>query len=48
MYQDEIIHWLDVERAIVVNQSTVSRFLKKNNWTRYTLRPFSINQNEAL
>lgn len=48
MYQDEIIHWLDIERAIVVNQSTVSRFLKKNNWTRHTLRPFSINQNKAL
>ena len=48
MYQDEIVYWLDVERDVVVNRSTVARLLKKNNWTRRTLRPFSINQNEEL
>ena len=39
MYQDEIVYWLDVERDVVVNHSTVARLLRKNDWTRRTLRP---------
>jgi transposase len=48
MYQDEIIHWLYIERGVLVHQSTVSRFMKKKGWNCQTLRPFSINQNEEL
>jgi transposase len=48
MYQAEMVRWLDVERGVYVNQSTVSRFLKKQGWTRRTLRPCSIDRNEEL
>lgn len=35
-----------MERGIHCSQSTVSRYLKKHNWTSRTIRPFSINRND--
>ena len=48
MYQDEIRHWLLVERGVKVSQSTISNFLENRGWSRQTLRPFSINRSEEL
>ena len=48
LYQDEIVYWLFMERGINCSQSTVSRYLKQQNWTRASIRPFSINRNEDL
>jgi transposase len=48
LYQDEIVHWLQVERGVKVTQATISRFLKSMKWSRRTLRPYSINRNEDL
>src|SRR5690242_7077157 len=36
-YQDEIAYWLWIERGVKVDRSTVSRFLRENNWSRRTL-----------
>ena len=47
-YQDEIAYWLWIERGVKVTQSTVSRFLHERNWTRRSLRPFSVARNEEL
>jgi transposase len=48
MYQSEMVRWLDIERGIIVNQATVSRYLRAHKWSRRTLRPFCINRNETL
>jgi hypothetical protein len=48
MMQSEMVRWLEIERGLTVTQSTVSRYLKKHQWTRRTLRPFCINRNETL
>lgn len=48
MYQDEMVHWLFMERGILVHRSTVARLLKERGWSRKTLRPFSSNQSEEL
>ena len=33
LYQDEIRHWLFMERGIYCSQSTMARYLKEHNWT---------------
>ena len=44
--QDEIVAWLFNERDILVSQSTVSRILNRNRWTRKELR--RISQDRSL
>lgn len=46
--QDELVYWLWHERGVSVSQSTVSRLLKRRNWTRKQLRRISLDQSEAL
>ncbi|KAK7177818.1 TPR domain-containing protein [Paraphaeosphaeria sporulosa] len=48
MYQDEMVWWLSVERGIFITQSTISRLLKREGWSRKTLRPYAIDRNEEL
>lgn len=46
--QDEVVFWLWQERDVIVSQPTVSRLLKRRNWTRKELRRISLNRSEAL
>jgi len=46
--QDEIVYWLWNERGVIVSQSTVSRMLKRNKWSRKELRRISLNRSEPL
>ncbi|KKA22574.1 hypothetical protein T310_3365 [Rasamsonia emersonii CBS 393.64] len=46
--QDELVYWLWHERGVSVSQSTVSRLLKRRNWTRKQLRRISLDRSEAL
>ena len=48
MYLDELAEWLRLERDVDVSISTVSRLLKRNNWTRKTLQIGSNQQNSVL
>jgi transposase len=48
MYQDEIAYWLMVERGVFISQPTISRMIKRNQWSARSIRPFSINRNEEL
>jgi transposase len=48
LYQDEIIHWLAMERGITCSKATVSRYLSQQGWKEKTLRPFCILRNEEL
>ena len=47
-YQDEMIYWLWHEQEVYVSQSTISRVLKQNKWTRKELQCICLNQNENL
>jgi transposase len=47
-YQDEMIKWLMDERGVVVSQPTISAMLKRNNWTRKSIKLMSNNRNEGL
>ena len=38
MYQDEMRNWLLYERGVEVSQPFISQLLKKNNWSRKTLK----------
>lgn len=48
MYQDEMVHWLQVERGVRISRPSIARFLKDRRWSARTLRPYSINRNEEL
>ena len=48
MYQDEMVHWLAVERGVTILRPQMSRFLCREGWSRQTLRVFSIDRNEEL
>jgi transposase len=36
MYQDEIVHWLAVEGGVTISRSAVSKFLRREEWSRQT------------
>ncbi|KAF2503106.1 hypothetical protein BU16DRAFT_29311 [Lophium mytilinum] len=42
--QDEIVKWLGEEHGVEVSQATVSRMLKRRNWTRETVKLQSSNR----
>ena len=46
--QDEIVFWLWCERGVLVSRSTVSRILKRRNWTQKELRCISLARSEEL
>jgi transposase len=46
--QDEIVFWIYCERGVLVSRQTVSRILKRRNWTRKELRRIALGQNEEL
>jgi len=48
LYQEEIVHWLAMERGVTCSKTAVSRYLTKQGWTAKTLRPFCILRNETL
>jgi hypothetical protein len=47
-YQDEMVYWLWYERGVLVSQSTISRVLKHNGWSRKELRRISLGRSEEL
>ena len=46
--QDEMVYWLWNEHEVLVNQSTISRLLRKNRWSKKELRRISLNHSEML
>lgn len=48
MFQDEMVSWLLLERGRKVHQSTVSRLIKKEGWSRKKMQLVSINQDDGL
>ena len=46
--QDEIVFWLWCERGVLVSRSTVSRILKRRNWTQKEIRRISLARSEEL
>ena len=46
MYLDEIAHWLLEERGVEVSKSSIHWVLKRNSWTRKTLRVMSNSRSE--
>ena len=46
--QDEIVFWLWCERGVLVNRSTISRMLKRREWTRKELCWISLGRSEDL
>ncbi|KAK9237063.1 DDE superfamily endonuclease-domain-containing protein [Lipomyces kononenkoae] len=46
--QAELVWWLLQERGVLVSQPTLSRVLKRRNWTRKELRRISLNRSDAL
>jgi transposase len=46
MMQDEIIHWLENERGVVVSQPTISRLLKAKGWSRKKIARISRTRSE--
>lgn len=47
-HQEEMVFWLWCERSVLVNRSTVSRVLKRRNWTQKELRRLSLTRSEDL
>jgi hypothetical protein len=48
MMQDEMAYWLWHERGVRVSQSTISRLIKKNKWSRKELRRIALGQSDQL
>ena len=47
-FLDEMVYWLWCERGVLVNKSTISRALRRKNWTRKELRRISLARSEEL
>jgi transposase len=48
MYLDEMKDWLLEEREILIDVSTIGKYLKKSGWTKKSLKLVSRNRSEAL
>jgi transposase len=48
MMQDEMVHWLELERGVSVSRSTVCRLLKAEGWTHREIKRISRTQNQEL
>ena len=46
--QDEMRQWLFNERGVICSQPTISRLIKRNNWSRKMLERVSASRNEEL
>ena len=48
LQQEEMRYWLWCERGVLVDRSTISRLLKRRNWTRKELRWISLGRSAEL